>query len=161
MIHRPFWIRKIEQAWQKAPIAWLTGVRRVGKTTLAQYWKDAIFFNCDLPRNRKLLEDPEAVFQQIEQNIVILDEIHQTENPSEISGFAGNDALHPHSTPLPRRRSTRASRATQDLCLRHRLYCPFPRLAVAEADGLRRFTRTSGSRSTPSPFSYSNHSLLA
>ena len=91
MIHRPFWIRKIEQAWQKAPIAWLTGVRRVGKTTLARYWKDAIFFNCDLPRNRKLLEDPEAVFQQIEQNIVILDEIHQTENPSEILKIAADE----------------------------------------------------------------------
>jgi predicted AAA+ superfamily ATPase len=95
MIQRTFWIQKIEQAWQRAPIVWLTGVRRVGKTTLSKHWKDeAIFFNCDLPRNRKLLEDPEAVFQQIDQKIVILDEIHQTENPSEILKIAADEFPH-------------------------------------------------------------------
>lgn len=94
MIQRPFWIQKIEQAWRRAPIVWLTGVRRVGKTTLTQHWKDAAFFNCDLPRNRKLLEDPEAVFQQITQDIVILDEIHQTENPSEILKIAADEFPH-------------------------------------------------------------------
>ncbi len=35
MIPRPFWVQRIEHAWQEAPIAWLAGVRRSGKTTLA------------------------------------------------------------------------------------------------------------------------------
>ena len=36
MIARPFWLNRIETAWTEAPIAWLSGVRRTGKTTLAQ-----------------------------------------------------------------------------------------------------------------------------
>jgi hypothetical protein len=94
MIARPFWIQRIENAWTRAPIVWLTGVRRVGKTTLSKYWKDAVFFNCDLPRNRRLLDDPESVFKQIKQGIVILDEIHQTENPSEILKIAADEFPH-------------------------------------------------------------------
>lgn len=91
MVERPFWIDQVEQAWRRAPIVWLTGVRRVGKTTLARHWKDAVFFNCDLPRNRSLLEDPESVFQQINGGIVVLDEIHQTTNPSEILKIAADE----------------------------------------------------------------------
>ena len=91
MIKRPFWIQRIEDAWSRAPIVWLTGVRRVGKTTLSKHWKEAVFFNCDLPRNRRLLDDPESVFKQIKQGIVILDEIHQTDNPSEILKIAADE----------------------------------------------------------------------
>lgn len=36
MIPRPFWQQCIEQAWADAPIVWLCGVRRVGKTTLTE-----------------------------------------------------------------------------------------------------------------------------
>jgi len=36
MIKRPFWEDRLEQAWREAPIVWLAGVRRSGKTTLAQ-----------------------------------------------------------------------------------------------------------------------------
>lgn len=92
MIERPFWIQRIEKAWERAPIVWLTGVRRVGKTTLATCWKDAAFLNCDLPRNRLLLEDPEYFFRQIEEGrVVVLDEIHQASNPSEILKIAADE----------------------------------------------------------------------
>jgi len=91
MIERRFWIRKIEEAWKKAPIVWLTGVRRVGKTTLAKHWDGTVFLNCDLPRNRHLLEDPEHLFRQIDGKVVILDEIHQTDNPSEILKIAADE----------------------------------------------------------------------
>ena len=94
MISRPFWIQRIEDAWKRAPIVWLTGVRRVGKTTLSKHWKDAVFFNCDLPRNRNLLNEAESVFKQIKQGIIILDEIHQTENPSEILKIAADEFPH-------------------------------------------------------------------
>jgi len=49
MIKRPFWSEKIKNAWQKRSVVWLSGVRRVGKTTLAKMIEDAIYLNCDLP----------------------------------------------------------------------------------------------------------------
>ncbi|MCX5813899.1 MAG: hypothetical protein NT178_15325 [Proteobacteria bacterium] len=51
MIERPFWISRIEAAWQEAPIVWLAGVRRAGKTTLARSLGDenVYYINCDLP----------------------------------------------------------------------------------------------------------------
>lgn len=94
MVERPFWIQRIEQAWRKAPIVWLTGVRRVGKTTLAKHWSDATFLNCDLPRNRELLADPEPFFRQLKPGIVILDEIHRNADPSEILKIAADEFPH-------------------------------------------------------------------
>jgi len=36
MIKRPFWRERIEASWEKAPIVWLAGVQRVGKTILVK-----------------------------------------------------------------------------------------------------------------------------
>ena len=36
MFPRPFWIKRLREAWQSVPIAWLAGVRRSGKSTLSQ-----------------------------------------------------------------------------------------------------------------------------
>ncbi len=41
MIDRPFWLQRIEAAWKEASIVWLCGVRRSGKTTLAQQLGEA------------------------------------------------------------------------------------------------------------------------
>jgi predicted AAA+ superfamily ATPase len=41
VIDRPFWFTRIENAWKEAPVVWLSGVRRVGKTTLGQSLGDA------------------------------------------------------------------------------------------------------------------------
>ena len=51
MIPRPFWLQRIEEAWRQAPIAWLCGVRRCGKTTLAESLgaERTLYLNCDLP----------------------------------------------------------------------------------------------------------------
>ena len=51
MIPRPFWLQRLEQAWREAPIAWLRGVRRSGKTTLAASLGEdrTLTINCDLP----------------------------------------------------------------------------------------------------------------
>jgi uncharacterized protein len=35
MIKRPFWMNRLAATWKQAPIVWLTGLRRVGKTVLA------------------------------------------------------------------------------------------------------------------------------
>jgi len=91
MINRPYWKIRIEESWKKAPIVWLTGVRRAGKTTLAKTWEEADYLNCDLPRVRELLKDPELFFQQVNSTTIILDEIHQTDNPSEILKIAADE----------------------------------------------------------------------
>jgi predicted AAA+ superfamily ATPase len=31
---RPFWLDEIARLWKQKPIVWLSGVRRVGKTSL-------------------------------------------------------------------------------------------------------------------------------
>jgi uncharacterized protein len=60
MIRRPIWIESIDQAWKKRPLVWMTGVRRVGKTTLAKMFPEAIYLNFDLPSVARKLEDPES-----------------------------------------------------------------------------------------------------
>jgi len=60
MIPRPFWQKRIEQVWEEAPIAWLCGVRRCGKTTLAESLgpERIQYVNCDLPVVEEMVRDP-------------------------------------------------------------------------------------------------------
>ncbi|MCY4058681.1 MAG: ATPase, partial [Gammaproteobacteria bacterium] len=62
MIERPNWVRRLQAAWDERPIVWLSGVRRVGKTTLSRMLPDARHLNCDLPSVQRSLEDPELFF---------------------------------------------------------------------------------------------------
>jgi predicted AAA+ superfamily ATPase len=82
MISRPFWLQRIEQCWQKAPIVWLSGVRRAGKTTLATGLTDSQYLNCDLPSVQQLLADPEAFYRSVTRSRLVLDEVHQLPDPS-------------------------------------------------------------------------------
>jgi len=84
MISRNFWVERIQSAWKRAPIVWLTGVRRVGKTTLAKALPEALYINCDLPRHQEQLRDPEFFFRQVKTPVVILDEVHRLEDPSGV-----------------------------------------------------------------------------
>jgi len=84
VIPRPFWLARIENCWRKAPIVWLSGVRRVGKTTLAAELDDAEFLNCDLPSTQSLLEDPESFYRSLSKPRLILDEVHQLPDPSRL-----------------------------------------------------------------------------
>ncbi len=87
MIERPLWQERIRQAWKEAPIVWLSGVRRSGKTTLARNLADAgrvRYVNCDLPATADRLRDPELFFRGCEQPIVIFDEVHQLPDPSRV-----------------------------------------------------------------------------
>ena len=59
MIIRDIWISKIQNGWDKRSLIWLSGIRRVGKTTLAKSLPDTIYFNCDLPSVEARLADPE------------------------------------------------------------------------------------------------------
>jgi uncharacterized protein len=84
MIERPFWSKRLEAAWKQAPIVWLTGPRRVGKTVLAQSLPDTEFLNCDLPGVAERLRDPESFFRSVKQRTVVFDEVHQLPDPSRL-----------------------------------------------------------------------------
>jgi len=84
MIERPFWQGRLTAAWKEAPIVWLTGPRRVGKTVLAQSLGGAEFLNCDLPSAAERLRDPESFFRSVKTRLVVLDEVHQLPDPSRL-----------------------------------------------------------------------------
>jgi predicted AAA+ superfamily ATPase len=91
MVKRPFWIEQIESAWSQRPVVWLTGARRVGKTTLARSLPDAAYFDCELPRTRRVIdEDPEGFLNQLGKQCAILDEVHRVANPSELLKIAAD-----------------------------------------------------------------------
>ncbi len=86
MIPRPFWRDRIEAAWKEAPIAWLSGVRRTGKTTLARDLGDerTLYVNCDLPAAEDMVRDPALFYRNCRQPVVVFDEIHQLRDPSRV-----------------------------------------------------------------------------
>ena len=65
MVNRDFWLKAVETAWKERSVLWLAGVRRTGKTCLAQALPDTDYFDCELPRVRQLIEpDPEGFLKQ-------------------------------------------------------------------------------------------------
>ena len=81
------WKERIQKAWKEAPIVWLSGVRRAGKTTLALQLDQperVLYINCDLPITEERLGDPELFFRSCEKPMVIFDEVHQLSDPSRI-----------------------------------------------------------------------------
>ena len=83
MISRPLWLERIRWAWAERPVVWLSGVRRVGKTTLARMLPEAVHFNCDLPSTARALRDPELFLSgQPRGSVVVLDEVHRLADPS-------------------------------------------------------------------------------
>lgn len=90
MIKRAFWIERIEAAWQERNVIWLSGVRRAGKTCLCKSLGNIEYFDCELPRVRRLMEDPEAFLEQLDGTRIVLDEIHRLPNPSELLKIAAD-----------------------------------------------------------------------
>ena len=84
MIERPVWQGRLLAAWKQAPIVWLTGPRRVGKTVLAGSLPEAEFLNCDLPSVAERLRDPESFFRSVRRPLVVFDEVHQLPDPSRL-----------------------------------------------------------------------------
>lgn len=66
------------------------GVRRSGKTVLAQSLPDADYYDCELPRTRARLADPEAFLTSSRGRIVVLDEIHRLPDPAELLKIAAD-----------------------------------------------------------------------
>ncbi len=90
MVNRRFWRARIEHQWTQRSILWLRGVRRAGKTSLAQSLDDVEYFDCELPRVRRAMEDPEAFLQGLRGKRVVLDEVHRLPNPSELLKIAAD-----------------------------------------------------------------------
>jgi hypothetical protein len=82
MIRRDFWINCVQEAWKLASLIWLTGVRRVGKTTLAHSLGEMLYLNCDLRDVARALEKPESFFPTVQKPVVVLDEVHQLADPT-------------------------------------------------------------------------------
>ena len=108
MIKRSLWLHRIRQAWSRRSIVWLSGVRRVGKTSLARMLPDAVYMNCDLPSNLRALEDPELFLDnQAPGSVVIFDEVHNLDDPSRLLKIAADE--YPHLKVLATGSSTLAA----------------------------------------------------
>jgi predicted AAA+ superfamily ATPase len=90
MVARRFWIEMIEAAWERRSVLWLAGVRRAGKTFLCRSLNDVEYFDCELPRTRRLLDDPEEFLRDTHGRRIVLDEIHRLGNPSELLKIAAD-----------------------------------------------------------------------
>jgi len=90
MVHRGHWVEVVEKAWRRKSVLWLAGVRRTGKTFLCRSLDDAEYHDCELPRTRRLMEDPEGFLAQRRGRRIILDEIHRLANPSELLKIAAD-----------------------------------------------------------------------
>ncbi len=90
MVKRRHWLERVEQQWRRRSILWLRGVRRAGKTSLAQSLANTEYFDCELPRVRRGMEDPEAFLQGLRGKRVALDEVHRLPNPSELLKIAAD-----------------------------------------------------------------------
>jgi len=86
MIERAFWRKRLASAWRQTPIAWLCGVRRSGKTTLAETLghERTLYINCDLPSAQDMVRDPQVFFRSCSRPIVVFDEIHQLRDPARV-----------------------------------------------------------------------------
>jgi uncharacterized protein len=90
MKSRDFWKETIEAAWLAKTVVWLRGVRRAGKTSLAQSLDRVRYFDCELPGVRRRMENPESFLRHNRGGRVILDEVHRLANPSEILKIAAD-----------------------------------------------------------------------
>jgi len=90
MVRRDFWLTKIEEAWKHRNIAWLSGVRRAGKTFLSQSLDNISYFDCERPSTRRMLEDPETFLDDQRGKRIVLDEIHRLPDPSELLKIASD-----------------------------------------------------------------------
>lgn len=90
MVERSFWLEKLRGALAQRSVVWLSGVRRVGKTVLVQSLEDIEYCDCELLRVRDDVRDPETFLRERRGKIVVFDEIHRLQNPSELLKVAAD-----------------------------------------------------------------------
>ena len=90
MVRRVYWQELVETAWKERSVVWLAGVRRAGKTFLCQSLANVEYFDCELPRTRQRMQDPEAFLEDWKGRRLVLDEIHRLPDPSELLKIAAD-----------------------------------------------------------------------
>ena len=90
MVQRHFWLKLVQRALGERSVVWLAGVRRVGKTCLCQSLKQFEYFDCELPRVRRMMTDPQSFLEGRRDGRLVLDEVHRLQNPSEILKIAAD-----------------------------------------------------------------------
>jgi predicted AAA+ superfamily ATPase len=90
MVRRTFWLDHLRRAWDARSVVWLAGVRRAGKTCLCQSLDDIEYFDCELPRTRRQMDDPEGFLGEWRGRRIVLDEVHRLANPSELLKIAAD-----------------------------------------------------------------------
>ena len=94
MVERTLWLDRVRQSWSRRSVVWLSGVRRVGKTTLARMLpdEDVVHLNCDLPSSARALEDPELFLDgQRPGTVLVFDEVHRLADPSRLLKIAADE----------------------------------------------------------------------
>ena len=96
MFARPFWIERLQEAWRAAPIAWLAGVRRVGKSTLARSLAadQVMFVECDQPEAEEAVKNPTLFYKACRKPILVFDEVHQLKDPSRVLKIGADSFPH-------------------------------------------------------------------
>ena len=89
-VDRPLWRELLERQWRERRVIWLTGPRRLGKTTLVRSLPDTDYFDCDLPRVRRDVEDTEGFLKRHRGRRIALDEIHRLADPSNLLKVAAD-----------------------------------------------------------------------
>ena len=108
MIRRGLWLKRLQPTRLRRPIVWLSGVRRVGKTTLTRMLPDAVYMNCDLPSVTRTLDDPELFLDgRRPGTVLVFDEIHRLHDPSRLLKIAADE--YPHVSVLATGSSTLAA----------------------------------------------------
>jgi predicted AAA+ superfamily ATPase len=90
-IKRPYWENLLLESWSKKSIVWLAGVRRTGKTTLGKSLDGFSYFNCDDTEIQENLKNPKLFLKSIKTKGIVLDEIHQIENASQLLKIAADE----------------------------------------------------------------------
>ncbi|MGE0174667.1 MAG: ATP-binding protein [Oligoflexales bacterium] len=92
MIERTKLKQEITNLLSEKNIVWLSGVRRVGKTTLCKSLVEdgGKYLDCELPSIRAQIEDPEFFWKQQGDNLVVLDEVHRLPDPSNVLKIAAD-----------------------------------------------------------------------
>lgn len=90
MVRRSFWAGRIEAAWRRRSVVWLMGVRRVGKSVLCRSLPNVRYYDCELPRVRRLLDDLESFLADQRGHRIVLDEVHRLPNPAEVLKIAAD-----------------------------------------------------------------------
>ena len=91
MVRRPIWEQKLRSAFLRRSVVWLMGVRRVGKTVLARSLPGFEYLDCELPRVRRVLDDPEGFLRSLgRRGAVVLDEVHRLQDPAAVLKIAAD-----------------------------------------------------------------------